>query len=235
MKDRLGMNSEIEPIDRSTLHDRVYDSLKRALMSGAFLPGETLTLRSLAKSTGTSAMPVRDAVKRLVAEKALIQTPDRVIRVVPYTPQTHAQHIRIRLQVEGFAAERACCSRNATLPDRLTEINQQMFQAAQGGNVDSMVAINQHFHLTLYEAANYPELLEMIEVLWLRTGPFVATARKRPDISGKMFERGVRAHQRIIDAIRIGDHKATRFALCLDIRAATIWLQSHYNSSPDPE
>ena len=71
--------------DNSSLSDRVYAALRLALLSGKFMPGETLSLRTLAASLGTSPMPVRAAVQRLIAEKALVQTASRAIMVAPFT------------------------------------------------------------------------------------------------------------------------------------------------------
>ena len=52
--------------------DKVYLDIKRLLLSGAIPPGEKVTLRGLAQGIGTSPMPVRDAVTRLVIEGAPI-------------------------------------------------------------------------------------------------------------------------------------------------------------------
>ena len=61
---------------------RVYRALARGLMAGMFSPGEAVTLRILARRLGTSAMPVREAVSRLIAERALVLLPNRSV-IVP--------------------------------------------------------------------------------------------------------------------------------------------------------
>ena len=53
------------------LHERTYQELKTAIMSGKFMPGEKLTVRGLSEELGVSAMPARAAILRLAAEKAL--------------------------------------------------------------------------------------------------------------------------------------------------------------------
>src|SRR5882757_8022469 len=55
--------------ERDTMRFRVYRALARGLMAGMFKPGEAVTLRTLAHRLGTSAMPVREAVSRLIAER----------------------------------------------------------------------------------------------------------------------------------------------------------------------
>ena len=45
------------------LHEIVYEEIRRNLIAGQFKPGEAVTLRGLARKLGTSAMPVREAVR----------------------------------------------------------------------------------------------------------------------------------------------------------------------------
>ena len=65
------IGSSIGPIERETLNDRVYRELKNSIMAGAFKPGSELTLRSVAEALGTSFMPVRDAMRRLLPNAGL--------------------------------------------------------------------------------------------------------------------------------------------------------------------
>ena len=71
----------VEPLDRQTLGERAYARLADLLMSGRLAPGEKLSLRAAADVLGVSIMPVREAVSRLVADKALEVTPNRAVRV----------------------------------------------------------------------------------------------------------------------------------------------------------
>ena len=53
-------------------HDRLYRSLRMQVMHGELAPGQALTLRGLAEVYGVSMTPVREALRRLVAEGALM-------------------------------------------------------------------------------------------------------------------------------------------------------------------
>jgi DNA-binding GntR family transcriptional regulator len=52
-------------------HDRLYRSLRTRIMHGELLPGQALTLRGVGKEYEMSMTPVREAMRRLVAEGAL--------------------------------------------------------------------------------------------------------------------------------------------------------------------
>ena len=76
---------QLAPVGRETVQDRVYTEMRRALIGGLFEPGQVLTIRGLADALATSTMPVREAVGRLITEKALEALPNRSARVPPIT------------------------------------------------------------------------------------------------------------------------------------------------------
>jgi DNA-binding GntR family transcriptional regulator len=61
----------LTPLKRQTLSADVYGQFKELLISGRMMPGEQISLRSMAEALGVSVMPVREAVQRLTAEQAL--------------------------------------------------------------------------------------------------------------------------------------------------------------------
>jgi DNA-binding GntR family transcriptional regulator len=53
--------------------ERVYDAVKRRILTGAYRPGERIEVAALAQQVDSSATPVRDALHLLVGER-LIET-----------------------------------------------------------------------------------------------------------------------------------------------------------------
>ena len=221
------MDERVRQVDVSTLQDRVYQELRNALYQGRFLPGDQLTIRSLARALGTSPMPVREAMQRLVAEQALVQLPNRTIRVPALTPDILTELVRIRMEIEGYAAERAARRGSAALCRQLRAINDGFRRAIEAEDAAGMLEGNQRFHFAVYHAADAGELLKIIETLWLRSGPIVASERNVPG-SVAMFARGVQVHERDHQAIERRDSAEARFALALDIRAAAAWFRHNH-------
>ncbi|NVO15785.1 MAG: GntR family transcriptional regulator [Rhodoplanes sp.] len=215
-------------IDVSTLQERVYQSLRLAFLRGHFQPGDQISIRKLADALGTSPMPVREALKRLMAEKAVEQSSNRQIRVAPFNSQVHQEFVRIRMQLEGYAAERAVRLRDAGLVAKLADINQQMLAAAKAGQIDAALTGNHSFHFEIYRTTGYSQLVDILESLWMRTGPFLATIHQKPAHAVRFFENGHRFHARVIEAIKAQDVKAARRAIALDIRTGTMFLSKIY-------
>src|SRR6185369_10534699 len=189
------MDDKVRPIDVTTVQERVYQELRDALYQGRFMPGEVLTIRALAAALGTSPMPVREAIQRLVTENALTQLPNRTFQVAALTSETYDEWIRVRCELEGYAAQRAAQRSTAPICRRLREINAEFAKAIAAEKASGMLEGNQHFHFAVYEAADSDALLKMIGSLWLRFGPVLAFVQHVPG-SIEMFRRGVEVHDR---------------------------------------
>src|SRR5580704_5329620 len=100
-------NLGLARIARETVQERVYSALRDQLMRGGFEPGQGLKIAELADAFGTSAMPVREALNRLTAERALEAMPNRTVRVPTLTRERLGDLREARLAVEGLAVERA--------------------------------------------------------------------------------------------------------------------------------
>jgi DNA-binding GntR family transcriptional regulator len=216
---------ELLPVDRDTLGDRAYRRLRELLMSGRLAPGERLSLRSTAEALGVSIMPVRAAVSRLVADHALEVTPSRAIRV-PLTGVTQFRELTsIRIEVEGFAAERAASARTAADLEAMVvaEAGFRMESFASSPDLARAVQLNMDFHFALYRSSGMPMLVELIEQLWLRVGPIInLETRGKPDrlVAGGAYRR----HAQALEAIHHGQGLAAREAIAADIRGAAEFI-----------
>ena len=67
--------------EKSTLQAHAYAQLREAIMLGKLAPGQPMTIRSLAAALGTSHIPVREALMRLAAERAIAILPNGSVSV----------------------------------------------------------------------------------------------------------------------------------------------------------
>ena len=203
----------VEPVQRETLNDRVYGELRKLIISGGFAPGVGFTLRSLSGALGTSEMPVRDAIRRLVTEGGLEVLPNRKVAVPSVSLADYEDILQVRLLLEGEAAERAAASISDAELAQLAVL-QDSLRAQKSPTKADIAAANQQFHYVIYGAAHSPLLLSMIESLWLRSGP---TLHHLP-IAMSHVEIIVQ-HGRVLAALRARDRQATRDALVADLNA----------------
>jgi len=226
------MSQAMQPIDVRSVQDRVYGSIREAMRKGVFTSGQPLTIRALAARFGTSEMPVREAFKRLVAEKALVQQADRTFQVPAVTPDRFDEVLLVRIMIEGRATELTALTADARLVAQLRDTNELMIAALSRSDVAGILEHNQHFHFLVYEACGNVTLLELIELLWLRSGPYLAAlAADRAGINA--FFDAAESHSRIIAGIEGGDAAAAAQALKEDIETTARWFWSRL--SPEQE
>lgn len=212
---------EVGSLLHETLGERVTGELRELLISGRLAPGEKLSLRRVAEALGVSMMPVREAVSRLAADKALEVLPGRAVRVPMLTLAQFRELTRIRLVLEGFAMEEAAKVASDQQVETVARYEAAFRAAAKADPTDSAAAVaaNRHLHFAVYEAAGMPSLIEMIERLWLKAGPVLnLDMRHEP----RRLDGGsaVQAHAALVAALRRHDPAAARAALEEDIRAA---------------
>lgn len=196
-------------------HERIYATLKNALMSGEFAPNEKMTVRSLALASGTSPMPVREALRRLVADQALVQRANRGIFVPPVSLEHILDLRRVRNCVEGIAAEWAAVTIRDEEIAQLRELQRQMREMAANGDTSHYLSCNREFHFIVYRAARSEVLIPVIESLWLQAGPYLTIMR-----SPAALGAGLDHHDELIAALERSDGAAARKALAADISDA---------------
>jgi len=207
---------DVPKISRSTLNEEVYEQLKQALMSGRIAPGSTMTIRSLASSFGISVMPVREALRRLVAEHVLVLLPNRSVALPVFTRERFDEITRIRASLEGLAAEAGAPQITAGMLEHMAEMTRRM-ETRSAGNHAETLAWNREFHFALYGASNMPMLVKMIESLWLQAGPLLhLQQRVFAEKKSPVYVR----HHAALRAIKANKPKQVREAIVGDIEDA---------------
>jgi DNA-binding GntR family transcriptional regulator len=217
----------VEPLDRQTLGERAYAQLADLLISGRLAPGEKLSLRTAAEVLGVSIMPVREAVSRLVADKALEVAANRAVRVPVMSATQFRDLTKVRIAIEGHAAAEAAQLRG----DRnlasiaIAEAAMRAESEMKAPDLPRAVELNKTFHFAVYEAAQSPILVEIIRALWLKAGPVInLDLRGNPDRLAK--GEAIRFHADVRKAIEIGDAEAAKVGIAADITSAANFILS---------
>lgn len=195
------------------LQEQLYQQIREGLLAGRFQPGQRLKIRDLAGEWGTSPMPVRAALQRLVAEGALEGEPQRSVRVPSMTRERYQNIFQVRLGLEGLAVELATPNLSVADLATLRDCVARMDVAIEQREVQAYLDANSQFHLHLYGACGNPVLLRSIESLWLQIGPFFNRLFTGADLSLRLND----FHEEAFAAIEAGDAKAARAAMEQDL------------------
>jgi DNA-binding GntR family transcriptional regulator len=159
-------------------------------------------------------MPVRDAVRRLVAERALEINPINKRLSVPSLTRGRLEQLSMaRLCIEPELAARAVAKGDRRLVQALREIDGQLNRAIAAGDVDRYMAQNHAFHFALYAKADAEVLHAMAEGLWLQIGPFMRVVFGRIGTLGLSRDH----HAEAIEHLAAGDAEGVRREIAADI------------------
>ncbi|WP_136657697.1 GntR family transcriptional regulator [Nitratireductor sp. XY-223] len=210
-------SGSLETVERATLQEQIYRQLRDRIMSGFFQPGQALSTRSVAEAVGVSVMPVRDALRRLEVENALVVGHNRALEIPRLDIATLSEISATRIALEGLAVERAQPAFVAADIGALKDHCETMSGSIDAGDIDGYLGANWAFHSHIYRRASDGILLSFIESLWLRMGPyFRLTAGDREHLDNAMI-----IHHDIVGALEKGDAASARSGIVADIEAAT--------------
>ena len=215
----------LSPLDRRTLGDKAYVQISDLLIAGKLAPGDKLSLRATAEMLGVSMMPVREAVTRMVADRALEVAPNRAVRVPILSAAGFRDLTSARIAIEGHAAAEAARCAQADDKARLAASERAFRDLRRVKNPDLGLAVklNQTFHFDLYRGAQSPVLMDIIRALWLKAGPVInLDLRSNPERLRKT--QAVEFHAVALQAIVDGDEAAARQAISEDISGAAAYI-----------
>ena len=202
------------------LNDQIHQKLRWNLASGVYKPEQRLSTRALAGEFGTSVMPVREALKRLVAERILVVEPNSAFRVPKISRARGVQLFEIRKTLEMLATRHAIPNLTRAHIDLLRKVDNDTNEAIRRGDSHGYFAANYSFHFLIYSAANNIDLSAIIEGLWMQIGPFFASI-----LEMNSFRDGWQIyHSDIIEAVRSGNADEAALAIARDIDSAKAYF-----------
>ncbi|SMH36730.1 GntR family transcriptional regulator [Mesorhizobium australicum] len=228
-KPRFGLNA----VDAVPLHEKVYQEIVKALMSGQFAPGQKLTSRKLAAELGTSDMPVRSALSRLQSLRALSALPNGSMEVPPMTADAFRQLMETRAVLEGAATEAATGLINGNNLRTVRRNCNALTEAARAGDIELYLRLNYEFKFSIYRHCGNDCMIFLIETLWMQVGPFLRSYASTfaGDLSGILE---IDYHEEALAALEAKDAARARDAIIRDIREGAAYLlkYAHFHDTP---
>lgn len=213
------------------IKEQALRTLRQAIATGRFKPGQRLKERELCDLLGVSRTSIREALRQLEAEGIVQNIPNTGPVVATLTPQAAADIYQIRALLEGLAgqlfAERATPGSITALQRCLRSIE----EAQQGDNFETLVAANNEFYEILLSGCGNAVLHEMLRTLRARISILRATTLSRPRRSAESLEE----LRRIVSAIENRDPQAAWSACVEHVEAAAPIAQSALQQSLEAE
>ena len=116
-------------------HEVTYVRLRDMILFGLLEPGQPVTIQGLINDLGAGMTPVREAIRRLAAEGALLPQGNRRVPVPRLTPALLDQIAFARLTIETRLAELAAGNLTPVLIAQLDAIDAKVDAAIRSGEI----------------------------------------------------------------------------------------------------
>ncbi|MEU0501493.1 GntR family transcriptional regulator [Nocardia sp. NPDC004278] len=189
---------------RVPLSERVYESLRRDLATGAIVPTERLGEERLAEIYGVSRTPVREALARLRADGLVERHADGLY---PFRPRLaeldNLYELRIVLEARGFQRVIGIVGEPAPAHD-LALVRAELdtwrgFRDDPPEPGPALVAADEQFHTTLLAAAGNAALADALTGVYVRVRPVRTLDLPTPERIATMTAEHIAIAEQLLD------------------------------------
>ncbi len=202
-------------------HQIAYERLCDMVLFGQLAPGDAVTIEGLVARLDLGMTPVREALRRLIAEGALTLQGNRRVSVPRLGPRDLHDLGYARAAIESRLGALALPQVTGALVDRLRAVDAEVDAAIAAADVPAYLRANHRFHFTLYAAAGSRVLESLAHSLWLRVGPSLRVVCTGP--SGIVLPDN---HKLALTALASGNGGALDAALHADVQQGVDQIES---------
>jgi DNA-binding GntR family transcriptional regulator len=213
--------------------DRVTAWVRRSVLNGTMAPGSSFSITDLSERLGVSAIPVREALRRLDAQGLILLRPGRSAIVNPLDVTELRGIYRLRRGIEPDLAARACNLLGSSDRDHLDSLLEAYRQP--GNDAEELWRIHHDLHLALLQPAASAWDLRILSQLWHAGDRYTRIVFETYNVSDTERKRRYDAHRVLIEASRSGSPFEIRTALTshlLDNEAACLVGIASLNPPP---
>lgn len=217
--------TESGPLAKS---ERVYRELRSRIVSGRYVAGYRIVLDQVARELEVSPVPVREAIRRLEAEKLVTFTRNVGAEVAAIDVGDYAEAMQVLAFLEGAATSLAAPHLTAEDLEAAAATNDHLRQLAEGGTFDPRLftELNNKFHQQLCLSCPNTHMVELLEREWER----VSVIRRNMFAFAPVRSlTSVQEHDAIVRLIREGGgaEEIERVARAHKLRSVKEYVEAH--------
>ncbi|MGJ5617908.1 GntR family transcriptional regulator [Sulfitobacter sp. MF3-043] len=201
-----------EDTGKAPVHQHVYERLRAMILFGDLAPGQAVTIQGLTSELGVGMTPVREALRRLIAEGALTHQGNRRVSVPILTAESVEELGFMRKALEPELTRRAANRITTAQLVHLRSCDDDLNMAIEQGDVGGYLTHNYRFHAFIYDCANAAIMTATVDQLWLRFGPSLRVVCGRFG-TNNLPDR----HMDLLNALSAGNIEAAAEAMAQDV------------------
>ena len=191
----------VDQVLPSTISTHIFRELRRRIIEGDFVPGQSLREEEIREMYGSSRGPIRESLRMLLQTGLVEQQPRRGFRVREYTEQDIRQIYSLRAGLEAQLIGALAGRDLAPLLVVLNDVCSVMRDCYNRSDLHTYFEENRRFHQSIIDFADNRVLREVMEYVNEVSLPV------RFRIMGEALpsRRSLTYHERIISHLRDGN------------------------------
>ena len=161
----MGDNFDMTMDEFLPLRDVVFNTLRKAILTGELKPGERLMEIHLANRLGVSRTPIREAIRKLELEGLVIMIPRRGAEVAQITEKSLKDVLEVRRALDALCVELACDRIDSDEEEMLKEACDEFERATETKDATIIAKADVAFHDIIVQATGNQRLIQLINNL----------------------------------------------------------------------
>lgn len=147
------------------LRDVVFNTLRKAILTGELKPGERLMEIHLANRLGVSRTPIREAIRKLELEGLVIMIPRRGAEVAQITEKSLKDVLEVRRALDALCVELACERIDEEATQQLKKACEEFERATETKDATTIAKADVELHDIIVRATGNQRLIQLINNL----------------------------------------------------------------------
>lgn len=147
---------KVVPVRSGKRSSQISEDLRRQIILGSLVPNESLRELDLAQQFGASQSTIREALLVLQQEGLVVRIAHRGTHVAECQKEDMVELLRLRHDIETRGIVRGIERYGRVTHRALTELVEQMVDAAKNSDEYALSQLDCQFHLRIYEDAGLP-------------------------------------------------------------------------------
>ena len=188
------------------LRDVVFNTLRQAIITGEFVPGERLMEIALANRLGVSRTPVREAIRKVELEGLVVMIPRKGAEVARITEKDLRDVLEVRSSLEELAAGLATERLDDDSREKIKTALDNFREAITTGDNPRIADCDVEFHDAVFEATKNKRLIQIINNLREQIYRYRLEYVKDTEYHAVLMKE----HEELVDAMFSGDKKGAQ-------------------------
>ena len=184
-----------------TIRDQVYQILRDEICAGKYAPGSWLQETELTEYLGVSRSPVREALRRLVADGLLMEIPNKGVFVKEFTCRDIEEIFDMRVMLESYAIRNSRSRMTSARLQKLFDILEKLEHTHATGDLAVYTQTDEILHNRIVELSENSLVISTYDRVRSMNQQFRVLSLS----SHRRFDESLEEHRQIVQSLAVGD------------------------------